>query len=476
MVVGHFSSLANRDSADRDAVRPVAESIANPHDGSSYLRCRIDVVAVSVMRRVAVLFMSAVISVAILAGLPVWASAATAKTYYVDGQRGNNSGPGTASVPFRSFGRAVSMLAPGDKLVVAAGRYTQSLVMTTSGTAQKPITIVGDDRPLIETAGDAIVISGSYVEISGFEAHSLGDSSAISVGRRNHNVRIADNIARDSGCGGIALIQTDYAIIENNRVFGNSRRSPWQCSGISIYQAFNFDHAKGVHNVIRQNLVYDNMDMVVENSISDSGGKTTDGNGIIFDDLRHTQGGVAGPAYDGLTLIENNVVFDNGGRGIHVFNSDHVVVRNNTSYHNVKDPNLLGRQTQAEFMAVYAGDVRFINNIAVPRDATVYGFWAAQAQDIVCDYNLVEGGAPGDGGDARTGWGPHNIVETDGANFVRPSVDAQTADFHLRPGSRAIGAGNIGDAPGEDFAGRSRPRSGPIDLGALQMALPESRK
>jgi len=406
----------------------------------------------------------ALLALLMLAGAP----RALATTYYVNGQTGDNSGPGTSTAPFRSFGRAITVLEPGDKLVVGSGRYNEPLVMTKSGTAQQPISIVGDGRPLIETASDAIIISGSYVEVSGFEAHSLGEGSAIAVGRRNHDVRVVGNIARDSGCGGIALVQTDYALIENNRVFGNSRRSPWQCSGISIYQAINFDHAQGVHNLIRDNLVYDNMDMIVDNSISRSGGKTTDGNGIIFDDSRHSQGGLTDPPYDGLTLIENNIVFDNGGRGIHVFFSDHVAVRNNTSYHNVKDPNLAGRQDQAEFMAVFATDVRFINNIAVPRDRTVRGFLDANSKDIVWDYNLIDDGASPKEAAGHDGWGAHNIIETGGVDFVKPSVDPRIADFNLRPGSRAIGAGDVGDAPSRDFAGAARPHSGPVDLGALQ--------
>jgi parallel beta-helix repeat protein len=426
-----------------------------------------------VMRAAVALRRLAMISAAIVAVMPAWTSPSTASDYYVDGRTGSDSNQGTSDAPFRSFGRAISMLAPGDKLTVAGGRYTEPLMLTKSGTAQQPIIVIGEGTPLIETAADAIVITGSYVELSGFEAHSLGGGSAIAVGKRNHHVRISDNVARDSGCGGIALLQTDYVTIEHNRVFGNSRRAPWQCSGISIYQAMNFDHAEGVHNVIRRNLVYDNMDMVVDNKISNSGGKTTDGNGIIFDDSRHSQGDISDPAYDGLTLIENNIVFDNGGRGIHIFSSDHVVVRNNTCYHDVKDPNLAGRQTQAEFMAVDASDVRFVNNIAAPRDDTVFGFLTAQAKDIVWDFNLIVGGASPAGSlpsgvEARKGWGAHNIVEADGDVFVAPSVDPQAADFHLRPGSRAIGAGSSSDSPRDDFSGASRPSTEPIDLGALQ--------
>ena len=65
---------------------------------------------------------------------------------------------------------------PADQLIVASGRYTEPLIITKSGTAEEPISIIGDGRPLIETETEsaAILISGSYVEISGFEAHALG--------------------------------------------------------------------------------------------------------------------------------------------------------------------------------------------------------------------------------------------------------------------------------------------------------------
>ena len=37
-------------------------------------------------------------------------------------------------------------------------------------------------------------------------------------------------------------------------------------------------------------------------------------------------------------LIENNVIFDNGGRGVQAFQSDHIIVRANTIYGNNWDP------------------------------------------------------------------------------------------------------------------------------------------
>lgn len=394
---------------------------------------------------------------------------ASATDFYVNQKSGNNSGQGTAAEPFRTLGQATRMLKPGDRLFVAGGTYREHLVLANSGTAQQPIAVMGEGRPLIEADQDAILISGSYVSVSGFEAHAVGNGSAILVGEKNHHVHVFNNVARDSGCAGIGVIQADYVVIEANRVFGNAQRSPWQCSGISIYQAVNVDHGPDVHNVIRRNMIYSNMNIVVDEKISHSNGQTMDGNGIIIDDGRHTQGKLGGLPYDGLTLIENNIVVDNGGRGIHVFESDNVIVRNNTSYHNLRDRNLQARSSQGEFSAIEASALRFVNNIAAPLDQTISGFVAAgvSGNNLWSD-NLVEGGAVPDQASSQKGWKSNNIVAPTGADFVAPSTDMASADFHLRSGSLAIGSGNLGDAPRDDFSGASRPSEGPIDLGALQ--------
>jgi parallel beta-helix repeat protein len=80
----------------------------------------------------------------------------------------------------------------------------------------------------------------------------------------------------------------------------------------------------------------------------------TDGNGIIIDDSRNSQGG-GGPPYVGTFLIENNLVFDNGGRGINIFESDNVIARNNTLYQNGRTANFteigVGMSSNVEMVA-----------------------------------------------------------------------------------------------------------------------------
>ena len=65
------------------------------------------------------------------------------------------------------------MLAPGDKVIVASGRYTEPLIASKSGTAKQPIRIVGVGRPLIEAEG---IASGSPEVMSKFPASRRTDS------------------------------------------------------------------------------------------------------------------------------------------------------------------------------------------------------------------------------------------------------------------------------------------------------------
>lgn len=401
-------------------------------------------------------------------GAVLLAAPAAAETWYV-APKGNDKAAGTsAQTAFKTLGRATKELKPGDTLKVASGTYYEQFALAASGTAEQPITVVGDGptRPVIKNLEDAITISGSYIDLSFFEAHSMGEGSAISIGKKNHHIRVAGSIARDSGCGGIAAQQTDYLTIEDNIVRGNSQRSPWQCSGISIYQAKAFDDKPGFHNVIRRNISYANMNLVVDNKISQSGGKTTDGNGIIIDDFRNTQLNSTNGVYKAATLVENNLVVDNGGRGIQVFLSDNVMVRNNTAYMNLKDKNLMG-PTNGELSAVKSGNVTFVNNVAVVRDKKMVGFLDSITTGNRWDNNLSLGGARRYTYQSDARFGDGNQVDVD-PKLRAPAADAINADFRPRPDSPLVQAGLADHAPRDDLDKQARPEGKRPTLGAYE--------
>ncbi len=66
-----------------------------------------------------------------------------AATYVVDAghRRASDQNPGTASKPFKSIGRAVARLVPGDVVLIKAGVYREAVTIQAHGTAGKPIVV-----------------------------------------------------------------------------------------------------------------------------------------------------------------------------------------------------------------------------------------------------------------------------------------------------------------------------------------------
>jgi parallel beta-helix repeat protein len=65
-------------------------------------------------------------------------------TYYVDGNSplAFDSNPGTEAQPWKSISKATALLQPGDTLLIKAGTYRETVILTKSGTAANPITIM----------------------------------------------------------------------------------------------------------------------------------------------------------------------------------------------------------------------------------------------------------------------------------------------------------------------------------------------
>jgi parallel beta-helix repeat protein len=324
------------------------------------------------------------------------------KTYYVSSTIGNDSSIGSKRSPFATLQKAADIAGAGDTILVMPGEYSNVdpnqnvLTISKSGQINAPITFKAFDsrnKPVINVRNyQGIQVLGSYVNIDGFvvagnrkefenltadqvDAIQKADGrysspttsgNGIAIGNFYNNiypdhVKISNSIIRDNTGGGIAVIRSDYVTIENNQVYNNSYYSPYATSGISFYQSGNSDNSTGVKIIVRGNTVYGNKNLIKNfNNFSEDNlnhpdpskrPQITDGNGIIIDDNARTQviQSVDGdkqsqdlPTYKGKTLIEKNRVFDNGGQGILAFNSDNVIVRNNTVFNNHLSPEVAG--------------------------------------------------------------------------------------------------------------------------------------
>ena len=392
---------------------------------------------------------------------------------------GSASGDGSTTKPFATIPQALQVVQPGETIQVGAGEYRepQGVSIKKSGRADAWIKIKAapSARPKIITSSwSGFELRGGvgYVEISGFElewvaapgivAHGVGIAPMYAT----HHVRAINNIIHGYGTGGICTLDCDYIYLEGNVIYDTAKTSPYGGSAISLCRAFNFDDAPGYHNVVRRNICHDNeLKVIVQESSGGNGRTLTDGNGIIIDVFQRSRANPLKPhgedkngpllPYRGRTLVENNLIYDNGGRGIHVFRSEKVDVLNNTCYMNQKSADI----NAGELTAIEADQVTFFNNIAYGRkekrantqDGSSRILWADNlfynADDVLLHPGVIVGKDP---------------------RFVAPGLTAPPDGFRLQNNSPALGKAMVPVAPSNDLSGARRPQAGPIDLGAYQ--------
>lgn len=324
-------------------------------------------------------------------------------TYYVSGD-GNDTNSGlSVSRALRNLQTATDRTQPGDTVLVMNGEYTAPgsgshvLLISNSGKVGRWISFRAYEghTPHIKVnehwAG--IKVSGaSYILIEGFVVegnaanvsldYAMGEMSnlrnpvtsggCIAV-RENwkdktrfpHHVIVRRNHVFNCPGGGIESRHADYLTIEHNIVHHNAFYSPYANSGISVYLNSNSDNSNAAKIYIRDNFSYANENKVPHyySNPEDPASRTiTDGNGIIVDDTRNVQSDLSSERYKGRTVVERNVVHENGGRGIGVYLSDNVIVRNNKSSGNGRSPSM------SEDVAVNRSEnIRLISNVIVSR-------------------------------------------------------------------------------------------------------------
>jgi len=425
----------------------------------------------------------AVATLGVMVGTSIHGAAAA--TYYVSGLTGNDHNSGrSASSPLKTIGAITGSnnFSSGDVVVVMPGTYAETVKLATAGRAgayttlmaqpgaARPVIIGAPTQPGSSASYGAINVFAPYTRVTGFDVSWQGaDGDAISVwgptakDRQGvvrpsvHHIDIEDNIAHDAGCGGIDVINADYVTIIGNTTYNNGHTAPNQCSGITLYELTDFDNGSGFRNTVAGNLSYDNFDEVPVPGET----YTTDGNGIIIDDSRHTQSDNA--AYHGATLVYANIVFGNGGCGVTVFSSDNVTVANNTAYRNQQSTTILGQI--GELSSENSGTVSFINNIAVSSGSALPAFIDAGSSKDSWDYNLTSGGGNAIANAVHLTLGTHNLAGVN-PQFVAASTNPATANFQLATTSPALKAGEALNYGLADFGGLVMTAGSRPNLGA----------
>jgi hypothetical protein len=413
---------------------------------------------------------------------------ASGRTFYVSGTGSDDASGLSQQDAFRTLQHASEQTAPGDTVYAMDGTYTSGpgsnvLDISMSGTpnawirymalpGQTPTVKVDENWGGISIGGASFILIDGFVVVGGAEGVTRDEAFAEQDDLENqrtiancigaaptwndetqkpHHLIIRNNTVSYCPGGGIYTNQSDYVRIEDNVVHHNAFWSPWGNSGISVYQNWNSDSSTASKIIIRRNVSYSN-ESIVPTYISDpenpSNRVVTDGNGIIIDDSRNTQSysSTPGTPYTGRTLVENNLVYDNGGRGITVYSSDHVLVRFNTSSNNAQSAAI-----ESDLSVTDAEDVQVRSNIIVARTGKI-ATQTANISKIDLKNNLYWGGT--------TGFAGGRIADPEFAS-------ADDADFRLTPGSPAVDAATT-KAPAADLVNVRRPQGAAADIGAYE--------
>jgi parallel beta-helix repeat protein len=391
--------------------------------------------------------------------LPSWipqTASGTGRTFWVATTGDDLAGDGSIENPWATINGALWRdLRAGDTVMVRPGTYTEFIWIEKGGWNDGPgglpdgqLTFKSEipGQALLrppEGAYSTVHVRANNVTIEGFDIVG-GEGHGIDVQNSAYTL-IRNNVVHDSGGSGIQFNQSEFIVIEDNVTFGNAGTNGWHTSGISVYQNRNITGdttTPGFRTIIRDNVSYNNITLpVVE-------GDHTDGNGIIIDDFQSTQ--TAGfPNYTFPTLVENNLAFGNGSKGIQVTWSDFVTVRGNTvAFNNVDDLNL--GSWRGELSNAQSSNNTWIDNIAVtnpafdPRNTAIgnYSYGGYVNENVVWENNLTFNGTPGQPS-FKTDGGNNAPLAADGNLLgVDPRfLNAADFDFRLDPGSPAFGLG-----------------------------------
>ncbi len=428
----------------------------------------------------------------------------------------NNAGTSTTTA-LKTMTAAMQKTAPGDVVNVMAGIYNytnQNIGITGtclwispnySGAPGNPITYrvnPGDEGQVIiqnyEGWGAIIVNGADHIIIDGFkivgqvafyshadlEAEYYGlKASGLHTGRNagpgmaiqaewnatpinpavNVIVRNCE-ISQTTG-GGISLYEAAKVILENNTIYSTSRYGKNGGSGISSIftqdcQAGNpntpcasFDNpADDAYNLIfRGNRIFDNDNLYPCSCLGYT--SITDGNGIILDINNRGNNN-----HLGRTLVENNVIYNNGGKGIHAYYSHNIDIINNTLYNNATRPNLGGACDisvyDSDNTKIYNNTVKSVgNNSSVPS----MRFTSANNVDVrnnVHSRNISSNGSYNSG----------NNLQQDPLY-----VNEGSFDLHLSQTSPAIDHGNSNYPIATiDHDGNNRIGGNSVDAGAYE--------
>ena len=398
--------------------------------------------------------------------------AGTGATWYV-APTGADTNPCTQASPCRQVARALTLVHPGDTILVADGSYNAFTVDSLNGTAANPITIKaqGQNANIVPVSGgrDTIFVTfSSYIVIDGLRSFNA-IRAAVRIDNSPH-ITVQNGVFGNNATWGIFTDFSDYLLLQNNECYGSGTQH-----GIYVSNSGDFP-------VVRGNRLHDNAGAGLQlNADASQGGDGIITGALLEDNVIYNNGSAGGSAInlDGVqgSTIRNNLLYNNHASGIAMFQIDGAAgPSGNFVYHNTIVMATDGRWDLRIDSSVGVNTVR--NNILYNLNTGHGGIDYTGPTDVAdtdSDYNIFGGGntaITSDDGDTFLtlaqwqvqGHEAHSFTATSSALFV----NAGAADYSLSATSPAIDKGQTLATVTSDIVGTPRPQGAASDIGCYE--------
>lgn len=405
------------------------------------------------------LFLLAIIS---FFSISIWADGKSGNTYYVS-VSGDNNNPGTLEAPWKTIGKAATLVNPGDIVYIRAGTYPEYVVLSRGGTAGNPVTFEAypGEIPVIDgsgkttnpanpwaATGNLVNVYAEYITIRGLE---LKNSAAFGI-EVMANYCVIDKVHVHNGYfAGVYFYKCSYGTVTNSvahdfydyGVGGTGGGGNADGMGSSAGNAQPYPDY-GYH-VFRNNLVYNASDDGIDTW--SSRGNIVENNIVHHAGYGNASNGGSQSSTWGKPLGNGNGFKCGGGS-----TSGQNIYRNNISYGNVTS----GFDENGGYGNKYYNNTAF---------STVIGF--RNMHDGTAVNNISYSNSTNYTGGTQS----NNSWDLGITNPEFLSTDPETTGFlRLSEGSPAIDAG--ADLSAEslltDKIGTARPQGADYDLGAYE--------
>lgn len=221
------------------------------------------------------------------------------------------------SCPITTLKQALLEASAGDIINIQKGIYNEHEIII-----DKPITIIGEDYPVIDGAfkGGIIKVMSDNVTVDGLFLKNVGvsyteDHAAIKVIKSNNF--IIRNLVLENLFFGIYIEKSDHGEIYHNKVVGDAEEEYNSGNGIHLWSSNNIKIEKNIVTGVRDGIY---LEFVNNSTINDN---------VSYNNLRYGLHFM----FSNHDAYSNNM-FENNGSGVAVMFSKHIKMFKNTFKNN----------------------------------------------------------------------------------------------------------------------------------------------